>query len=121
MRRVPKGCSTKRRPSEHGQWHRPRQASARRSLIHLHYCCDAHYPGQMAVLQASSCLRGGKMLKWIATIVASVCLFSFQAATSAQSNYATLSGSVLDAQGAAVAQAQVKLVASGTGAERQTI
>jgi Carboxypeptidase regulatory-like domain len=35
-----------------------------------------------------------------------------------QSNYATLSGNVLDAQGAAVSGAEVRLTASGTGAER---
>jgi len=35
-----------------------------------------------------------------------------------QSNYATLSGNVLDVLGAAVAGAQIRLIAAGTGAER---
>jgi hypothetical protein len=50
---------------------------------------------------------------------AAVCLFMCPTILFGQSNYATLSGNVLDVLGAAVAGAQIRLIAPGTGAERQ--
>jgi hypothetical protein len=47
-----------------------------------------------------------------------VCLFMGPTILFGQSNYATLSGNVLDVLGAAVAGAQIRLIAAGTGAER---
>jgi len=47
-----------------------------------------------------------------------VCLFMSPTILFGQSNYATLSGNVLDVLGAAVAGAQIRLIAAGTGAER---
>jgi hypothetical protein len=58
------------------------------------------------------------MRKWLACGVV-VFLLSIPHLACGQSNYAVLSGSVLDAQGAAVGGARVRLVAAGTGAERQ--
>jgi hypothetical protein len=58
------------------------------------------------------------MSKRLATRFAAVCLLMCPTILCGQSNYATLSGNVLDAQGAAVAGAQIRLMASGTGAER---
>jgi Carboxypeptidase regulatory-like domain len=57
------------------------------------------------------------MRKWLGSGVV-VFLLSIPS-MGGQSNYATLSGSVLDAQGAAIAGARVRLVAAGTGGERQ--
>ena len=47
-----------------------------------------------------------------------MCLFMSPTILFGQSNYATLSGNVLDVLGAAVAGAQIRLIAAGTGAER---
>ncbi|HEX9234128.1 MAG TPA: carboxypeptidase-like regulatory domain-containing protein [Candidatus Acidoferrum sp.] len=58
------------------------------------------------------------MSKRLATRFAAVCLSMCPTILFGQSNYATLSGNVLDAQGAAVSGAEVRLTASGTGAER---
>src|SRR5882724_363209 len=58
------------------------------------------------------------MSKRLATRFAAVCLSVCPTILFGQSNYATLSGNVLDAQGAAVSGAEVRLTASGTGAER---
>jgi len=58
------------------------------------------------------------MSKRLATRFAAVCLSMCPTILFGQSNYATLSGNVLDAQGAAVSGSEVRLTASGTGAER---
>src|SRR2546427_1612403 len=58
------------------------------------------------------------MSKRLASRFAAVCLFICPTILFGQSNYATLSGNVLDVLGAAVAGAQIRLIAPGTGAER---
>src|SRR6266566_8297092 len=58
------------------------------------------------------------MSKRFARRFAAVCLFMGPTILFGQSNYATLSGNVLDVLGAAVAGAQIRLIAAGTGAER---
>src|SRR6266481_2103811 len=58
------------------------------------------------------------MSKRLASRFAAVCLFICPTILFGQSNYATLSGNVLDVLGAAVAGAQIRLIAAGTGAER---
>src|SRR6266568_3849009 len=58
------------------------------------------------------------MSKRLATRFAAVCLSMCPTILFGQSNYATLSGNVLDVLGAAVAGAQIRLIAGGTGAER---
>ena len=58
------------------------------------------------------------MSKRLVRRFAAVCLFMSPTILFGQSNYATLSGNVLDVLGAAVAGAQIRLIAAGTGAER---
>jgi Carboxypeptidase regulatory-like domain len=58
------------------------------------------------------------MFNWLVSRFAAVCLFMCPTILFGQSNYATLSGNVLDVMGAAVAGAQIRLIAPGTGAER---
>ena len=59
------------------------------------------------------------MSKRFVSRFAALCLFMCPTVLFGQSNYATLSGNVLDVLGAAVAGAQIRLIAPGTGAERQ--
>src|SRR5438093_6508458 len=58
------------------------------------------------------------MSKRFARRLSAGCLFMGPTILFGQSNYATLSGNVLDVLGAAVAGAQIRLIAAGTGAER---
>lgn len=58
------------------------------------------------------------MSKCLASLLLAVCLLCLHAPLSAQSNYATLSGTILDSQQAPLPGALVKVVAVGTRAER---
>ena len=75
----------------------------------------------MLSLPALSVPRGEAMSKRLRALFAAVGLILCPTILTGQSNYAALSGNVLDVQGAAVSGAQVSLIASGTGAERQAV
>src|SRR5690348_6259704 len=61
------------------------------------------------------------MTKWLASLLLALCLLSTAFPLSAQSNYASLNGTILDARSAALPNASVKLVSATTRASRQAV
>ena len=59
------------------------------------------------------------MTKWLASLLLALCFLFAAFPLSAQSNYATLNGTILDARSAALPNASVKLVSASTRASRQ--
>src|SRR5690348_6039909 len=61
------------------------------------------------------------MTKWLASLLLGLCSLVSVLPLSAQSNYASLNGTILDARSAALPNASVKLVSATTRASRQAV